>query len=335
MKNKNNLLLILPLLVFVGTFIVIRTFDNRSYAQETTDTAEYKKAIPSGTLFEIVRKNIYSWHTVSNNTTTGIASNSALSASFDTAVSGSSGGGVGTWVMRSQSAINGEKHVGVAYQATVGESFIQSRARKRYTLGGTSKAGVVSDTARGKYIKVMQYMYPFRNLGVSSSDGGTIKAALKDTQIGLNGDLYEKYDFDKLNANEATTAAQAAIWAIQTGRNVYKYKSTMSSFSEFDTCEEYYNTNKILTSEEQGWAEQEKLSTKEGLNNCNAGKGNFYNYVVNHTKDSNTENRINTLIDWYVNVLSGKLNTTTETEDYFKIDNNNTSFFSYWFNCKV
>ena len=320
MKNKNNLLLILPLLVFVGTFFIIRALDNRSYAIDSSDTTEYTK-ISGGTPFEIVRKNIYSWHTISNNTTSGItsnssiASNSALTVLFDTAVSGSSGGSVGTWVMRSESTINGEKHVGVAYQATVGESFIQSRARKRYTLDGTAKIDIVNQSKRDKYKKVMQYMYPFRNLGVSSSDGGTIKAALKDTQIGLNGDLYNTYEFDKLNANEATSAAQAAIWAIQTGRNVYKYKSTLSSFSEFDTCKEYY-TNKVLTSEEQQWYAD---------SGCNE-SGNFYKYVFNHTKDSNTENRINTLIDWYVNVLSGKLSTTTDTEEYFKIDNNNTSF---------
>ena len=314
MKNKNNWLLILPLIVFVGTFFIIRTLDNRSYAIDSPDEQEYKK-FSSGTLFDIVKKNTFSWHTVGLNassgstTSTPITINGAIFFPVDGVTAGNT---VGTWYMKLSSG----DYTSVAYKATLESTLDQGHPRKRYTLTGSNHTSLVSSTNQAKFVKVMPYMYPYINLGASSSDSGTLKYFLKDSTLGI-GSKYSQYSFDDLNVNEVVAATQAAIWAINTGNKNFKYSSTLTSLSGFSSCSDYYS-GKILTSEEKKWYAANQCSTD----------GNFYKYVFNHTKDSNTENRINTLIDWYVNNLEGKVNNSSTGNEKFELDENNTSFNS-------
>ena len=82
-------------------------------------------------------------------------------------------------------------------------------------------------------------MYPYINLGVEgveTSDVSQIKdlkSALLNQDIGLDEGIYSTYEFNKLTAQEAITAVQAAIWNIEKGKTsaYYAYRGTISSFS--------------------------------------------------------------------------------------------------------
>ena len=293
MENKKNLLLILPILVFVGTFLLIRVLDNRSYAIITSDNTTEQPAIPEGTVYKMLRKNTYSWHLITHNFNTFSSTNAS-----------------GTKLLETKDAIDGSKYQAVAYCATEGKTLSQSSKRTRYSID-SSKVTKLTDAKKTTLKSVMPYMYPYINLGKTSADTGTLKAALKDSNIGLNGTDYDTYQFDNLNVNEAITGVQAAIWNIQKGKtDYYKYRGTISSFSAFNSCSDYHD-NKMLTSEEMEWWNATECANKTG---------NFYKYVVNHTKDSNTQNRIEKLTDWYTNVLSGKLASAgTNQAPYFNV----------------
>ena len=261
MKDKKKLLLLLPILVFVLTFIGMY-FINKSYAINS-DTAVVNQAIKNGTKYSMIRKNTYSWHLITHN----FRSFSSTNAS-------------GTKLLRTNSKINGSYSYAVVYCATEGEVLASSANRKRYSIDSSKVS--MSNAKKTKLKSVMPYMYPYTTLG-------NLKTTLKSS-IGI-GSSYSKYSFDKLTAQEAITASQAAIWNIRDGYSGahYSYRGTISSFSAFDTCKEYYK-NKVITSEEQAWYNASGCSSS----------GNFYKFVFKHKKDSNTKNRINTLIKWYV-----------------------------------
>ena len=267
MKDKKNLLLLLPVLVFVLTFIGMY-FINKSYAIYS-DTAVVNEAVINGTKYYMVGKNTYSWHGITNGHRTA-----------------------GTKLMRTKEKINGKSYDAVVYCATENESLAADSNRTRYSI---DKISMKSDR-KNKLKDLIPYMYPYVTLG-------SLKSTLKgDKGIGSN---YSKYAFDKLTAQEAMTASQAAIWNIIEGYTSahFKYGGTVDSFSAFSTCSKYYN-GKVITSEEKAWYDASGCSSS----------GNFYKYLYNHKKDSNTKMRINTLIEWYVKSLQSKLpSSTTET----------------------
>ena len=299
MKDKKSLLFILPIMVFLGTFLVIRVLDNRSYAAITSDNTSEQPAIPDGTVYKMIRKNTYSWHLITHNFNSFSSTNAS-----------------GTKLLETKNEINGAKYKSVTYCATEGKTLSQSSKRTRYSIDST-KVTRLNAEQKAKLKAVMPYMYPYINLGKTSADPDTLKSVLKSSTLGLNGNDYDTYQFDKLNVNEAITGVQAAIWNIQKKKDAdhgvikiyYKYRGTISSFSAFNSCTDYHN-NKMLTSEEQGWWNE---------TDCKNKTGDFYNFVVKHTKDSNTENRINKLADWYTNILQGKINSSGGNhEEYFK-----------------
>ena len=281
MKDRKSLLLMLPILVFLGTFLILRLLDNRSYAIITSDDTTEQPAIPDGTVYNMIKKNTYSWHLITHNFNSFSSTNAS-----------------GTKLLETKSNMkDGHKYKSVAYCATEGKTLSQSSKRTRYAID-SSNVTKLNKTKKNTLKAVMPYMYPYINLGKTSSDENTLKSVLKSSDLGLNGNDYDTYQFDKLNVNEAITGVQAAIWNIEKGKtDYYKYRGTISSFSAFNSCSDYYN-GKMLTSEELSWW---------NATECNNKTGNFYKYVVNHTKDSNTEKRINVLADWYTNILQGKL----------------------------
>ena len=288
MKDKKNLLLLLPILVFVGTFFLISKLDKRSYAINS-DTAEVASVIPEGTVYKMIRKNTYSWHLITHNFSEATSTNAS-----------------GTKLLETRNEIDGSKYKAVTYCASEGQRLLQANSRTRYSID-SSKVKSLNKVQKTKLKTVMPYMYPYVNLGASSSDANTLKALLKSDK-GLNAGDYDNYHFDDLNVNEAITAVQAAIWNIQKKHTdvYFAYRMTISSFGAFDSCSDYHD-NKILTTEEESWWNKTE---------CDAKRGNFYKYVVKHTKDSNTENRINTLINWYINILPEKVASSTVTEHF-------------------
>lgn len=275
MKNRKNLLILLPVCVFIFSFIIVRYF-NISYALYS-DTAK-DISITENTEYEWVTKNTYSWHLINDS----FRRFSSINAS-------------GTKLIQTRKAINGSKRKAVVYCATEGVSLSQSKTRKRKPIGNVSVNG------KKKLQAVMPYMYPYITLG-------DLKSTLKESTYGLGTTTYNKYSFGKLTAQEAVTAAQAAIWSIIEGETslVYSYKGTISSFSEFSHCSDYYN-GKVITSEEKKW-----LDSKNGK---------FEKYVCENSSYG-AKNRINTLITWYItNGKSGlqkKLKKNSDP-DYFKI----------------
>ena len=299
MKDRKYLLFVLPVLVFLGTFLVIKVLDNRSYAIITSDNTSEQPAIPEGTVYKMIRKNTYSWHLITHNFNSFSSTNAS-----------------GTKLLETKNAINGTKYKAVTYCATEGKTLSQSSKRTRYSID-SSKVTKLNATKKATLKAVMPYMYPYINLGKTSADANTLKSVLKSSTLGLNGNDYDTYQFDKLNVNEAITGVQAAIWNIQKGKTeYYKYRGTISSFSAFNSCAEYHN-NKMLTSEEIGWWNE---------TDCKNKTGDFYNYVVSHKTDGNTKNRIEKLTYWYTNILQGKINSSGGNQDeYFKTVSSNYS----------
>ena len=293
MKDKKSYLVLLPILVFVFTFVIIYRL-SASFAINS-DTA-IDEGIPSGTVYRFIRKNTYSWHLIDD--------------SFEKKTSGNASG-----TKLIQSVDGGYK--AVVYCASEGDNLSSDSRRVRYSL---DEIKYISSRVKERWSLLMPYMYPYINLGATSSDAGTLKSILKSSDLGL-GNAYDNYDFDSLNVNEVITATQAAIWNIQNSTDIYVYKDTLSDFSpsskngnaSFENCSDYYS-GKVITSEEEAWYSQDGCSKN----------GNFYKYVFNHKKDSNTAYRINILIDWYTSYLEGKLQNSgkANTASYFKVQDN-------------
>ncbi|MBQ8892349.1 MAG: Cys-Gln thioester bond-forming surface protein [Bacilli bacterium] len=296
MKDKKSFLILLPALVFALTFTLIYGF-SASFAWNTDTAVDLGDVVPSGTKYKMLRKNTYSWHLITHN----FSSFSSTNAS-------------GTKLIETESNINGKKYQAVVFCAEEGKTLSSDSKRTRYSLDD-SKVTALSANKKSQLSAVMPYMYPYINLGATSGDSGTLKAVLKSSDKGIGSTDYDKYEFDKLNVNEAITASQAAIWNIQKGKTsiYYSYRGTISSFSAFDSCDEYY-TNKIITSEEAAWYNSKGCSSD----------GNFYKYVYSHKKDTYTKQRIDTLIQWYMSTLQTKLASlgTAESKTFSVTGNN-------------
>lgn len=301
MKSRKSLLILLPVFVFVATFMIVKTFNSASYAINS-DTAEVVENIKDGTEYKMVRKNTYSYHLVSHHFNTFGATNAP-----------------GTKLIQSKSGNN----KAVVYCAQEGKTLSQSSTRKRYSLN-SSKVNLYA-TRKNRLSVTMPFMYPYKILGETSETPNSIKEALKNPDYGidkiLEGDYYSKYHYDDLNVNEAITAVQAALWnMINLGKSwwmYYDYRGTISYFGAFNSCSDYYN-NKVITSEEEAWYRESGCSSS----------GKFYKYVYNHKKDGNTENRINNLILWYIRLHSKAEYFDTSADDYFEYDDQNSSFTS-------
>ena len=190
----------LPLFVFAFTFAGMY-FVNKSYAINS-DTAIVDKAVKSGTVYQMERKNIYSWHLITHNFNTFSSTNAS-----------------GTKLLRSKEKVENDYSYAVVYCAQEGKTLSQSSNRTRYTIDNEVVEKKLDETKRNKYKLLMPYMYPYITLG-------DLKTELKGSK-GL-GDAYETYDFKNLTAQEAITASQAAIWDIQKGYDsYYKYRGTI------------------------------------------------------------------------------------------------------------
>ena len=283
-KIKNTLLLMLPLFIFVFTFIGMY-YVNKSYAINS-DTAVVNDAIASGTVYQMERKNTYSWHLITHNFNSFSSTNAS-----------------GTKLIRTKDKVGDtdDYAYAVVFCAEEGKTLSQSSKRTRYAIDNKTVTKKLSSDKRTKLKTLMPYMYPYITLG-------SLKSELNGTN-GI-GDNYSKYNFDKLTVQEAITASQAAIWNIQKGytdRIYYSYRGTISSFGAFSSCENYHK-DKVITSEEQAWY---------NASGCDK-NGDFYKNVFNHTKDDNTKNRIDTLIKWYVLSLQSKL--PAPTTDTFRVE---------------
>ncbi len=280
MKDKKNLLMLLPILVFVVSFAVIRSLDTKSYAASDTP---WNLSLPEGMIYNYLGEkeghNLYSHYIISDN----------------------NGWTSGTKKIASKDLVSGYYLKFPVYCAEHGKS-MSTNDHYRFSLN-SSQLTVVGDTTKIKLNKLMQYAYPYIILGENSSTEKSLKYHLK-SNIGL-GANYDALKFDNLTAQEATTAVQAAIWNIIENRNTYKYSYYKDYESGFNTCEEY-RYGKILTSEEEKWYQEDGCSSS----------GRFYKYVFQSSNNSESGARINALIDWYITTLQ---NAVTDESDYFKV----------------
>ena len=299
MKDRKGLLiLLLPIIVFVATFFIVKTL-NGSYAMNP-DTNEVSN-VAEGTQYYFVQKNTYSHHLISYH--------------FDT---------FGYTNAPGTKLIQSGNNQAIVYCATEGKTLSESSKRKRYSLY-SSKVGI--NNARKNRLNIaMQYMYPYIKLGETFETEGSLKQALSDENYGidavLGGNYYIRYDFDNLNVNETVTAVQAAIWNIIKGKkkNIYHdYRGTITSFSAFGSCESY-KAGKVLTTEEETWYSENNAG-------CSS-NGKFYKYVYYPWKTSNTQNRINSLILWYIRLhyFASELPIVNQTSDHFDYQKDGSSF---------
>lgn len=221
MKTKKIYISVI-VLTFVATFILMKTFDNRSYA--SSDNQEIG-TINEGTEFKFIRKNTYSKYHISN-------------TSFSNDV-------FGTKLIAQKSDTSKQE---VVYCAEEGKKLSSSYTRKRYGISSSNVS--LSASKKEKLSSVMPYMYPY----ITLSD---LKNNLKDASIGIADD-YTTYGFDSLNVQETISAVQASIWNIIDGKTSYNsngYDKILSSKLQsagFKNCESFH-TGKMLTSEEEAW----------------------------------------------------------------------------------
>ncbi len=302
MKDRKSLLFILPILVFLGTFLVIRVLDNRSFA--ATDTVS-SVAIPEGAIFRYPKRsngandtsnghNFYSHYYVSDN------------KSWE----------VGLKKITSDEQYGGSNVSVSVYCAEQGHS-ISTGKHYRYALNNETLK-VNSDSNKNAEIKqklnkMMKYAYPFSTLS-------QLKTSLQDPTVGI-GSLYASLGFADMKAQEAVTATQAAIWNIIKSTNKYEYGGFHSGVSGFNDCEGYYKDGKrVITSEEEAWYAEALAAYGNG---CDP-RGNFYKWVYSSKEANSAEKeaaklRINALITWYTTTLQ---TTATDTSDTFTFASN-------------
>lgn len=221
MKTKKIYISVI-ILTFVATFILMKTFDNKSYA--SSDNQEIG-TINEGTEFKFIRKNTYSKYHISN-------------TSFSNDV-------FGTKLIAQKSDTSKQE---VVYCAEEGKKLSSSYARKRYGISSSNVS--LSASKKEKLSSVMPYMYPYITLS-------ELKNNLKDASIGIADD-YTTYGFDLLNVQETISAVQASIWNIIDGKTSYNsngYDKILSSKLQsagFKNCESFH-AGKMLTSEEEAW----------------------------------------------------------------------------------
>lgn len=221
MKNKKIYISVI-VLTFIATFILMKTFDNRSYA--SSDNQEIG-TINEGTKFKFIRKNTYSKYHISN-------------TSFRKDV-------FGTKLIAQKSDTSKQE---VVYCAEEGKKLSSSSTRTRYGISSSNVS--LSASKKEKLSSVMPYMYPYITLS-------ELKNNLKDASIGIADD-YTTYGFDSLNVQETISAVQASIWNIIDGKTSYNengYDKILSDKLEsagFKNCESFH-TGKMLTSEEEAW----------------------------------------------------------------------------------
>lgn len=221
MKTKKIYISVI-VLTFVATFILMKTFDNKSYA--SSDNQEIG-TINEGTEFKFIRKNTYSKYHISN-------------TSFSNDV-------FGTKLIAQKSDTSKQE---VVYCAEEGKKLSSSSNRRRYGISSSNVS--ISASKKEKLSSVMPYMYPY----ITLSD---LKNNLKDASIGIADD-YTTYGFDSLNVQETISAVQASIWNIIDGKTSYNsngYDKILSSKLQsagFKNCESFH-TGKMLTSEEEAW----------------------------------------------------------------------------------
>lgn len=227
MKNR-KLYYVIPIFVFALTFVLLKTFDNKSYAAVNTPTTVN---IEEGTKFKFSYKNTYSHYHITNN--------------FRQSASG-------TKVLK-----NSENNKVVVYCAEQGKTLGSKYNRTRYSLASSNVS--IKTSIKDKLNIMMNYAYPYITLS-------ELKNYLKSEQIGLDQATYDKYEFDKLNVQETITAVQASIWNIMKGTTTeFRYNkkitgSNDSSLKKFNTCESYYK-DKILTTEEENWYNESGCNT--------------------------------------------------------------------------
>lgn len=232
--KKKNIYVPMILLTFAITFIIMQTFDKKSYA--AVDNQEIG-TIAEGTEFKFVRKNMYSMYHISH-------------TSFRNDV-------FGTKLLKQK---NDDSKKVVVYCAEEGKKLSSGSSRRRYAINSSNVN--LNDTIKDKLAKVMPYMYPYITLG-------NLKENLKSSTIGIGSD-YDSLGFDNLNVQETISAVQAAIWNITDGKTTYNsdgYDKVLSSklkSAGFRNCDSYYK-DKMLTSEEEAWYNEGGCNTNSNF----------------------------------------------------------------------
>lgn len=172
-------------------------------------------------------------------------------------------------------------------------------ARRGKTIngsGGYSKeniSNVYNETQQNRLKAVLANSYPYISLD-------ELKTNLKDPDTGIGAQIYSANKFDTLDAQEAMTATQAAIWNVVENTDRYKYERTKSISSvsykyfgriNWNTCSAYNYQNR-------------------GAKSTFLQDGDTTESVCNYKSTSDVGSRINALITWYLS-----LNQTTTSND--------------------
>lgn len=282
MKNK-RIYIFTTIFVFIFTFIMYQSFDKNSLA--STDTGEQ---VAKQKKYYFIRRNMLSHHYITGN--------------YDPS---------GTIMIKtgSTTSVNGERVI--TYCANKGKYIAKSTEGKYYVNVPISETSVSKiKKAQNNLTGVMLNSYPYISLS-------ELKARIK-TSIGE--EAYNKYEFDTLDAQEAMTATQAAVWnAIdKTDSNSYRTTAKIGKIH-------YANFHKGTSNSSWGinWDTQAAYNITSGCykgtgSNLDCGSKSTYlaegdtaastgTYKAKGT--NNLKARINKLISWYGTLT--KENTTS------------------------
>ncbi len=287
-KTKNFIVVLLPLLVIIGTFIVFKSFDKKSYAADTPVAVTKKYAY--------IRRNMLSHHYITSNYNPS-----------------------GTILLKTgaRSSVNGD--TALAYCAHKGKNIAGAGDGHWYTNVLIDKTKVSAIKKHKDNLKaVISNSYPYISLP-------QLKEILKNS---LGETEYNKYNFDALDVQESMTATQAAIWngiagklnnqyraTGRVGEKYYKnfHKGTGNSFwpINWDKSSAYYITEGCY----KGIGPNLACGSKSTILQDGDTKAN----VSAYKKGKAVEKRINKLISWYFGLRTSSIAGYTEDSvpDYY------------------
>ena len=276
MKN-NKKYIIMPLIVFVFSFVLLKTFDI-SYS--------------AGDGYYYIRRNMLSHHYIKNNLS-NTASGTILVKSVDRT-----------------SSTSGEAVVVYCAEQGVNNS---SSSHTKKVLNSVSDS-LVGSEAKKELNAWMPYAYPYVTLSELKNylkdETIGIKASEYSSYNFDNLDAQESMTAVQAAIWNSIKKTDKFVY----GNTVSSISSKQSSFKYFGKINwqkcEGYNAGSgkfatILTSEEKEWY---------NANGCNT-TGNFYKYVYNVKADGLSDERINTLIKWY-DSLPSKVTTINANTNY-------------------
>ena len=242
MKNKKYFLI--PMAVFVFSFVLLKIFDV-SYAASNSNY-EYK----------YIRRNMLSHHFISSN----------------------NGHASGTILIKTGNANSDSGTPAIVYCAKHGKAITGNNAYSKENI-----SSVYNEEQQSRLKGVLLNSYPYISLE-------ELKTILRDPNIGIGASVYANNKFDTLDAQEAITATQAAIWNVVGNTDRYKYDRTKRINS---VSYRYFGSI--------NWENVSAYNyTNRGAKSTILQDGDTAQSVGSYKTSSDVRGRINALIDWYL-----------------------------------